>query len=140
LEERDILGKYKLPPSRLKEVMALTGDKIDNIPGVPKVGEKTAIKLIQEFGSLDNLLANIEKVKSPLLRENLLQYKSQVLTNLKLVSLDENVPLNLRLQHLSPQPIDRETLIKLFTELDFKKLLRELLPEPSLAEVKYECC
>jgi len=105
LEERDILGKYKLPPSRLKEVMALTGDKIDNIPGVPKVGEKTAIKLIQEFGSLDNLLANIEKVKSRLLRENLL----------------------------------RETLIKLFTELDFKKLLRELLPEPSLAEVKYEC-
>jgi len=139
LEERDILGKYKLPPSRLKEVMALTGDKIDNIPGVPKVGEKTAIKLIQEFGSLDNLLANIEKVKSRLLRENLLQYKNQVLTNLKLVSLDEHVPLNLRLQHLSPQPIDRETLIKLFTELDFKKLLRELLPEPSLAEVKYEC-
>ncbi|CAD7782149.1 DNA polymerase I [Candidatus Methanoperedenaceae archaeon GB37] len=139
LEERDILGKYKLPPSRLKEVMALTGDKIDNIPGVPKVGEKTAIKLIQEFGSLDNLLANIEKVKSRLLRENLLKYKNQVLTNLKLVSLDEHVPLNLRLQHLSPQPIDRETLIKLFTELDFKKLLRELLPEPSLAEVKYEC-
>ncbi|RKX64026.1 MAG: DNA polymerase I, partial [Thermodesulfobacteriota bacterium] len=139
LEERDILGKYKLPPSRLKEVMALTGDKIDNIPGVPKVGEKTAIKLIQEFGSLDNLLANIEKVKSRLLRENLLQYKNQVLTNLKLVSLDEHVPLNLRLQHLSPQPIDRETLIKLFTELDFKKLLRELLPEPSLAKVKYEC-
>ena len=139
LEERDILGKYKLPPSRLKEIMALTGDKIDNIPGVPKVGEKTAIKLIQEFGSLDNLLANIEKVKSRLLRENLLQYKNQVLTNLKLVSLDEHVPLNLRLQHLSPQPIDRETLIKLFTELDFKKLLRELLPEPSLAKVKYEC-
>jgi len=63
-EERDVLDKFGVEPNRVVEVMGLMGDAIDNIPGVPGVGEKTAVELIKEFGSIENLLKNLEKVKN----------------------------------------------------------------------------
>ncbi|MDL1956959.1 MAG: DNA polymerase I [Candidatus Desulfofervidus auxilii] len=137
LEKRDILAQYKLPPARLKEIMAITGDKIDNIPGVPGVGEKTAIKLLQDFGSLENLLNNLDKVKPQRLRENLKSHKEQILKNLKLVSLDASVPLEVKLEDLRPGPKDFETLKKLFEELEFRKFLKELYQPLSKVNYNY---
>jgi DNA polymerase-1 len=136
LEETDILERYKLSPFQLKEVMALAGDKIDNILGVPGVGEKTAIKLIQTFGSLDKLLNNIDKIKPKALKQKLADFKDQILINLNLVGLNDYFPLKLKLQDLSLKEKNREVLIKLFSELEFKRLLKELLPAymPSVAE------
>ncbi|MCD6320415.1 MAG: DNA polymerase I [Candidatus Desulfofervidaceae bacterium] len=137
LKEEDIIKKYKLPPVRLKEIMALTGDKIDNIPGVPGVGEKTAIKLLQQFGSLETLLSRLNEVKPERIKKNLIACKEQIRTNLKLVNLDDSVPLKVTLRDLRLGKQDKETLKHLFEEFEFRRLLKELLPYQSLSEAKY---
>src|SRR5262249_7662091 len=68
----EVEEKWGVPPQQVADLLALTGDKIDNIPGVPGVGEKTAAGLLKEYGSLENVLANAAQVKKPKLRENLL--------------------------------------------------------------------
>jgi len=76
-EERDVLDKFGVEPNRVVEVMGLMGDAIDNIPGVPGVGEKTAVELIKEFGSIENLLKNLEKVKNRNSERPLRQYRTR---------------------------------------------------------------
>lgn len=137
LREEDIIEKYKLPPARLKEIMALTGDKIDNVPGVPGIGEKTAIKLLHQFGSLDALLTHLDEVKPERIKRNLIAFKDQIIINLKLVSLDDDVPLKVTLEDLHLGNQDRETLRYLFEELEFRKLLKDFSLYQSLSSTKY---
>ncbi len=138
ITEADIRKRYGLAPSRLREVMALTGDKIDNVAGVPGIGEKTALKLLRQFGSLDNLLRHLEEVKPERIKKNLLAFKEQVWLNLRLVSLEENVPLEISLSDLRLRPQKRETLRGLFEELDFNKLLKDLSLYSPLPQGRYE--
>src|SRR5437764_4773183 len=79
--------KWGVPPAQVADLLALTGDKIDNIPGVPGVGEKTAAGLLKEHGTLENVLANATNVKKPKLRENLLANLDNVRRGRKLISL-----------------------------------------------------
>jgi len=134
----EILKQYNLPPLRLKEVMALTGDKIDNIPGVPGIGEKTAIKLLQQFGSLDELLNRLEEVRPERIKKNLLAFKEQIPLNLKLVSLADDVPLDISLSDLRLRKQKRQVLKNLFEELEFRRLLDEFLLLEQLPEGNYQ--
>jgi DNA polymerase-1 len=138
LTAEDILKQYNLPPARLKEVMALTGDKIDNIPGVPGIGEKTAIRLLQQFGSLKELLNRIEEVKPERIKKNLLAFKEQILLNLKLVSLAEDVPLEVSLADLRLREQKRQELKSLFEALEFRRLLNEFLLLEQLPAGNYQ--
>jgi hypothetical protein len=85
--------KYGLTPAQIVDYKALAGDPSDNIPGVPGVGEKTAVKLLQQFGSVENLLANLEQVENEKLRETLRQYADQIRQSRMLATILDNAPL-----------------------------------------------
>jgi DNA polymerase I len=129
-----IRAKYGLPPQELMDVKALAGDPSDNIPGVPGIGEKTALKLIARYHNLENLLARLDEIKEKKLKERLKEHVEQARLSRELVQLKDDVPLKVDLEQLHPGPPDRETLLRLFVELEFSKLTRELGFEAPLAQ------
>ena len=114
---------YGVEPSQLVDVMALSGDSSDNIPGVPGIGTKTASRLIQEFGSLENLLTNIDSVRNARVKDDLRQFSDRVRLNRKLVTLNTSVPLSVDFDSLRLEEPDRDRLSEIFGKLEFKKLL-----------------
>ncbi len=119
----EVMEKFGVEPDRVIEVMGLMGDTSDNIPGVPGVGEKTALKLIREFGSIQGLYENLEQVKSKALKEKLTKNQDLALLSRELATLDLNAPVD-----ISPRDIAQETkhtaeLKSLFLELEFTGLL-----------------
>ncbi len=121
-----IREQYGLAPEELVEVKALAGDTSDNIPGVPGIGEKTALKLISRFHTLENLLAHLEDVKEKKLRSKLTEHADQARLSHRLVVLEDDVPLEADLENLRPGPPDPEALRPLFQELEFSKFNQEL--------------
>jgi len=121
-----IKEKYGLEPGELVEVRALAGDASDNIPGVPGIGEKTALKLIARYHSLENLLAHLEDIKEKALKARLEEHAEQARLSRQLTELEAQVPLTVDLEALHPGPPDREALRQLFVELEFSKLVKEL--------------
>jgi DNA polymerase-1 len=121
-----IKEKYGVSPQELVEVKALAGDASDNIPGVPGIGEKTALKLITRFHTLDQLLTHLEDIKEKGLRTKLSEHADQARFSRRLVLLEDQVPLQVDLEELRPGPPDRETLRQLFLELEFSKFNQEL--------------
>jgi DNA polymerase-1 len=113
-----IRGKYGLSPEELMDVKALAGDPSDNIPGVPGIGEKTALKLISRFHSLENVLAHVDEVKEKKVRERLKEHAEQARLSRELVQLKDDVPLTVDLEKLHPGAPDREALRHLFVELE----------------------
>src|SRR6267378_4367735 len=125
----EVEEKWGVPPAQVADLLALTGDKIDNIPGVPGVGEKTAAGLLKEYGTLENVLANATQVKKPKLRENLLANLDNVRRGRKLISLYDDLPLPVQLEDLERKPIDEPRARQLFTQLEFVRLVNDL-PRP----------
>jgi len=121
-----IKEKYGVTPEELVEVKALAGDASDNIPGVPGIGEKTALKLISRYHTLENLLNHLEEIKEKGLRAKLTQYADQARLSRRLVRLEDKVPVKIDLEELRPGPPDREALRRLFLELDFTRFNQEL--------------
>ncbi|MCS7197338.1 MAG: DNA polymerase I [Candidatus Bipolaricaulota bacterium] len=119
---REYLG---VPPGQVRDFLALVGDSSDNVPGVPGIGEKTAQKLLSEFGSLDALLENLEKIEPKKLGERLKNFKDQALLSRELVQL-RPPPLEVSLEECRAQLPDRERLRALLEELEFRSLLKEL--------------
>jgi 5'-3' exonuclease len=127
LSEDQVTAKWEVQPNLIGDVLALAGDSVDNIPGVG-LGRKTAAALIREFGGLDSLLANIEKVKSARTREKLMNSRDQVLENRKMVDLDCHLELPVPIDELRIQP-DYPNLIRVLEECEFKSLLQEIRDE-----------
>ncbi|MDP2044872.1 MAG: 5'-3' exonuclease H3TH domain-containing protein, partial [Deltaproteobacteria bacterium] len=121
-----IREKYGLDPGELVEVRALAGDASDNIPGVPGIGEKTALKLIARYHSLENLLAHINEIKEKAIKARLEEHADKARLSRQLTELEAQVPLTVDLDALHPGPPDREALRRLFVELEFSKLVKEL--------------
>ncbi len=128
MDQEFIRKKYDIAPELLLDFFALIGDKSDNIPGVAGVGPKTAAKLLAEHGSLDNLLANLDRLKKSKLKENLIANKEMALLSRTLIDLkdDLNVPQSLTAYEVG-QP-DISELQRLYKELEFNKLLKETGP------------
>ena len=122
----DVEARFGVPPRALTDLMALTGDAVDNIPGVPGIGEKTASALLQEFGTVERLLASLDRVGRPKLREALKVHAEQVRVNRGLVTIRTDLPLAFPTV-LAPRPSpDWERLRVLFQELEFTRLLAHL--------------
>jgi DNA polymerase-1 len=126
----EVEEKWGVPPAQVADLLALTGDKIDNVPGVPGVGEKTAAALLKEYGSLEGVLANAAAVKKPKLRENLLASLEKVRRARQLISLYGDLPLPVQLEDLERKQIDEPRARQLFTELEFVRLVKDL-PRPA---------
>jgi len=129
--------EFKVSPDRMIDLIALMGDTSDNIPGVLGIGEKTAVQLISEFGSLDNLFNNLDKIKSESKRELLKKYRDQAVMSRELAVLDCDVPIKVGFADLELKEPDSAKLVSLFKELEFRTLLDQAIERKELkAEYK----
>ncbi len=133
-----VIKKFGVGPDRLLDLLALMGDSSDNVPGVPGVGQKTAAKLLEQFGSLDGVLSNVEQVPQKKLRENLRSNRDKALLSRELVRLNEQVPLETPIDDLVAGDADTDALRALFKELEFRRYLEELPQEKTLDFSGYE--
>jgi len=126
-DRKRVHEKYGVEPEKLVDIAALGGDNSDNVPGVPGIGEKTAIKLIKEFGSLEGVLKNIDKIQSEKIRENLRRFSNQAELSRKLVCLRADVPIKICWEDcvlkVFGENFDKSKVNRLFAELGFNKLL-----------------
>lgn len=122
IDKDAVITRFGVPPEKVVDVLGLMGDSSDNIPGVRGVGEKTAVALIQEFGSIENLYANIDKIPKEKLRETLLKYKDDAFLSKKLVTINTNVPLDISYHDLKIGKFDIQKIARIFEELEFKEL------------------
>lgn len=114
--------------SQVTDILGLMGDAVDNIPGIPGVGEKTAQKLIQEYGSVENLIANADQLKGKL-QENVRNFAEQGLLSKQLAVIKIDVPIEFNERALLYEPPNKEVLSSLLDELEFRTLRRRLLGE-----------
>ena len=138
----EVLNKYGLAnQSQVIDLLGLMGDSSDNIPGCPGVGEKTAVKLLQEFGSIDGILANIPALKGAL-KTKIESNVEQIKFSRFLATIKTDVPIALNQEEVLRKEPNAEALRELFTELEFRKLLRndESLCKPSAESNLFELC
>ena len=152
-----VIEKFGVPPEQLGEVLALMGDSVDNVPGVPGIGPKTASQLIQEHGSVEGVLAHVEDIKKPKLKQNLIEHAEAARMSRELVRLVCDVPLPQPLGELAMKGIPDGPLRAFLEEHGFRSLLsrldggqsraadpavqptqREVRPEPKLDRSLYE--
>ncbi|MDI1472201.1 MAG: DNA polymerase I [Thermodesulfovibrio sp.] len=128
--DRDfVIEKYGISPEKLSDFMALVGDSIDNIPGVKGIGEKSALELIKRYGSVENILKNIEIVKPSRIAELIRKNTETLKLSKELVLLKTDVPIDFNLEELKIKEPDTELLIKFFSELEFHSLLKEIFKQ-----------
>ncbi|NOZ75781.1 MAG: DNA polymerase I, partial [FCB group bacterium] len=134
---REVEEKWGLPPNKIIDLLGLMGDASDNIPGVRGVGEKSAVKLIREYGSLEGALEAAERIANKRVRTGLLECREEALLSKELVTIDTNVDIDINLDDMTIQPFDLDTLAPLFQELEFSGLVTQIVPfgGPSSAQV-----
>jgi DNA polymerase-1 len=125
LDEANVLAKFGVPPQRMLDYLMLVGDASDNVPGVQKVGPKTAVKWLTQYGSLENLIAHAGEIKGAI-GDNLRQALAWFETSRQLITIKCDVDLPVKIADLAPQPQDTGQLIQLYEQLDMKASLREL--------------
>ena len=125
--DRDgVVEKFGVGPERVVDVQALAGDSVDNVPGAPGIGIKTAALLINEYGDLETLLDSAEQIKQPKRRQTLIEKRGQIELSKKLVQLDENTPLDFTLDDLEVQDPDPETLLGFLADMEFRTLTKRI--------------
>ena len=118
LGEKDVIEKFGVKPNQIRDMLALVGDSSDNIPGVPKVGQKTAAKWLNEYSNLDGVIKNADLIKG-VVGDNLRNSLSELQRNVELVSLKEDVDLNVKFEDLLKLNPNQEELDKIFKDLEF---------------------
>ena len=133
-DAKKVEEKYGVTPSQLSDVFALMGDAVDNVPGIKGIGEKTAVKLIKEFGSLENILQNADSIKGNV--GKLLQYgKEEALISRKLIALDKQVPLNYSTEKFENKNLDISKALPFFEKYEFKSLVSKYFDKSQPAVV-----
>jgi DNA polymerase I len=127
--DMQVRAKTGVPPSQIVDWLALMGDSVDNIPGVPGVGPKTAAGLLNRFGSVTALFGRLDEVKSDKLRESLRGSAEAVRRNLRLVRLHDDLPCEFVPENLTEKPVDAGQLAGLFRQWGFNGLLKALALE-----------
>lgn len=122
----EVVEKFGVPPDKVVEVQALAGDSVDNVPGVPGIGVKTAAQLINDYGDLETLLARAAEIKQPKRREALIANAEQARLSRKLVELDAHVPLDVPLDELAVHEPDSKRLIAFLKAMEFSTLTRRV--------------
>lgn len=131
-----IKEKYGLTPKQIIDMKGLMGDPSDNIPGVPGVGEKTAIKLLSEFQSVEQLLNSIDQVSGKKLKEKLEEFKDQAVMSKELATITREAPVEIKLDEVVYESPNSEKVVQLFKELGFNSLLDKLGESGSLDDAK----
>jgi DNA polymerase-1 len=122
----EVVAKFGVPPEKVVEVQALAGDSVDNVPGVPGIGVKTAAQLIEAYGDLEALLAHAEEIKQPKRRENLIEFAEQARISRRLVTLKDDVPVAEDLADFRLREPDPEALRAFLERYEFRSILTRL--------------
>ncbi len=122
----DVIEKFGVPPEKVIDVQSLSGDSIDNIPGVPGIGPKTAAQLITEYGDLETLLSRAGEIKQPKRREALTEHAEDARVSKQLVTLNADAPLPVPFDGMSPRPLDTPDLKAFLEDMGFRALLARL--------------
>jgi len=122
----EVIEKFGVPPNKVVEVQALAGDSVDNVPGVPGIGVKTAAQLINEYGDLDTLLSRAAEIKQPKRREALIENADKARISRQLVLLDDQVKLDVPLDELAVHEPDARKLIAFLKAMEFSTLTRRV--------------
>jgi DNA polymerase-1 len=126
IDREGVFEKFGVYPERVVDVQALAGDSVDNVPGAPGIGIKTAALLINEFGSLEELLDRAGEIKQPKRRETLIEKREQIEMSKKLVLLDENTPLGFTIDDLEVRDPDPDKLMTFLAEMEFRTLTKRI--------------
>lgn len=136
-----LMDKMGLTPEQFIDLKALMGDKSDNIPGVTKIGEKTGLKLLHEYGSLEGIYQHVDSFKPSKMKENLLHDKEQAFLSKTLATINTSAPITIGLEDIVYQGPDLDRLSQFYDEMDFvqlKNALASQLPQEPVAEIAYQ--
>ena len=132
LGEKEVLESWEIDRvDQVIDILGLQGDAVDNIPGIPGIGPKTAVKLLKEFGSVEGVLANVDKLKGKQ-KENVETFAQQALLSKELATIFLQVPLKFDAKTYEVEPVNKEELSRIFKELEFRSLAKEVLGEEDL--------
>ncbi len=126
IDREGVEEKFGVGPERVVDVQALAGDSVDNVPGAPGIGVKTAALLINEYGSLEELLDRAEEIKQPKRRQTLIDNRAQIELSKRLVQLDENMELDFTLDDLEVREPDPDKLMPFLAKMEFRTLTRRI--------------
>ena len=118
----EVKEKFGVPPEKVIDVQSLAGDSVDNIPGVPGIGIKTAAELINQFGDLDTLLKKADTIKQPKRKQTLIDNKENALVSRELVTLKKDVPIKDKIEDFILKPLDKEKIFSFLNEMEFTKI------------------
>ncbi len=123
INQVDVHNKFGVTPEKVIDVQSLAGDSTDNVPGIPGIGIKTAAELINQYGTLENLLKNATKIKQNKRRETLIANKDDAIISKKLVTLKKDVPVKNKIEEFVLKSIDKDKLYSFLREMEFNRLL-----------------
>lgn len=127
LDVEAVCKRYEISrPEQVIDILGLMGDKVDNISGIPGIGEKTAIQLIKDFDSIENLLANTDQLKGKL-KEKIIEHREKAISSKRLATIICDAPVELNEEELKIEEPDKDVLKKLFEELEFRRLAQQVL-------------
>ncbi len=137
-----IREKYNLTPNQIIDLKGLMGDASDNIPGIPGVGEKTALKLLNQFGTVEKVVASPDEISGKKLKEKVEEFKDQAILSKQLATIETNAPIEVELGSIDYSGADQEKLLSIYKELGFATLIEKMEPaakeEPAvLEEIEY---
>ncbi|WP_435010530.1 DNA polymerase I [Tundrisphaera lichenicola] len=138
LDVEGLKKDWGVSPDQVVDTLALTGDSVDNVPGVPGIGLKTAVALLQEFGSIDNILDNLDKVSGAKRKQNLDQHRETVKIGRELITLETDLPLELDWEALKSEGYDAPALRTLCIECGFHRFLEEIVETQKVVEAPWD--
>ncbi|MBW2370281.1 MAG: DNA polymerase I, partial [Deltaproteobacteria bacterium] len=136
-DEKAVLDRFGVEPARITDIMGLWGDASDNIPGVPGIGEKTAVSLVNQFGMLEQIYENVETIPRKKQKENLLNHRDQAFLSRQLATINREVPVSYDPDGFRLQDPDRPALASLFKEMEFSQLQQSVADASANREKTY---
>ncbi|MFA6470015.1 MAG: DNA polymerase I, partial [Bacteroidota bacterium] len=133
--EEGVMEKFGVPPEQVIDMLGLIGDSSDNVPGVPGVGPKTALPLVQKYKTIEKILANVDAIPQKGLQDKLRNNRELALLSKRLVTIDINVPIKADLHHLKAKGKDIPALIKLYEQLEFKTFAKRLKEQSAVGSL-----
>ncbi|WP_028991509.1 DNA polymerase I [Thermoanaerobacter thermocopriae] len=130
-DEKAILERYGITPQQFIDLKGLMGDKSDNIPGVPNIGEKTAIKLLKDFGTIENLIQNLSQLKGKI-KENIENNKELAIMSKRLATIKRDIPIEIDFEEYKVKKFNEEKLLELFNKLEFFSLIDNIKKKSSI--------
>ncbi len=138
IDAEKVFQRFGVTPGQITDLLALTGDSSDNIPGVPGIGFKTAAQLLQDYGSLDGIFRNIDKISQKKRKESLEESREQAKLSRELATVISDAPINIDMEALKCQAEDKATLLRIFKDLDLRTFYQPLLARAGSLEKEFD--